>query len=327
MALKNVVVILCLGSASLLSQRTQAYETDQYSSWGIELKDGSAPLDQYVQNLFTKTLRGTPLQDLGPGPENCLGAALRIHTRLRHRIWWDREIHMSAVLKKIEMYPGPEVGSWNFYRNSIYGKRTTWPYYMPLDRTINFAGVYLAVDKISHFVSQGAKYYEVYLSAIRTGESETRAMEMAVEWGLAREDGLYGKYSSAVFSYADLEANWSGFLAILDACHGSDPALKWTDEKGWQYTRPFLISKYVNARWDESFNTSRYAKYRWKSVRPRLLKYCELRNHPSVLKRFAEYQIRLEPSWNEKFIRRLESEGKLPLQSSHSLDKLCDETN
>jgi len=54
-------------------------------------------------------------------------------------------------------------------------------------------------------------------------ESKEAAMQMAIAMGIYGEIYILGKLSSGVFSYADLESNYQGFLFALYLCNSGEP--------------------------------------------------------------------------------------------------------
>ncbi len=125
----------------------------------------------------------------------------------------------------------------------------------------------VGVDKFGHFFVQGFAYFErAYL--------EGMGLEAALAWGEQTERSYYGLYTTGIYSYADLAANFEGmrfWLRVLG--HDRDPL-----ERGWLFNRPYIrcarrfwsrepywrvqrtvrLEKYVTAAWDEGNNCCRF---------------------------------------------------------------------
>ncbi len=125
----------------------------------------------------------------------------------------------------------------------------------------------VGVDKFGHFLVQGWKYFEVaYL--------EGHGIEAALKWGERSERTYFGLYTTGIYSYADLAANFDGmrfWLRLL--AQDTDPLETgtffnrpivtcgkrfWTRAPYWRVNRKVRVSRYVNGAWDEGSNCSRY---------------------------------------------------------------------
>ena len=123
---------------------------------------------------------------------------------------------------------------------------------------------------------------------------------------------LCGEYLDGVFSYADLEANFQGFMLARDMCQGSDPLLVLEAEK-WRLTRPVDLRTYITPDFDESYNLSHWQADRKREVLAILREeYFEKRRSPRVQERFALYRQR-PPSESKKLILKFfENKGVQP---------------
>ena len=125
----------------------------------------------------------------------------------------------------------------------------------------------VGVDKFGHFFVQGWAYFErAYL--------DEKGLEAALEWGEQTERSYYGLYTTGIYSYADLAANFEGmrfWLRVLG--HDRDPLERgwyfnrpyircarrfWSRERYWRVKRKVRIEKYVTAAWDEGNNCCRF---------------------------------------------------------------------
>ena len=71
------------------------------------------------------------------------------------------------------------------------------------------------------------------------------------------EKKIFGQQTTGIKSYADLAANYDGFLFWNSIYASSDPYFSCTKGK-WSKIRDFNWSDYVSASWDEGINCSEY---------------------------------------------------------------------
>ncbi len=136
---------------------------------------------------------------------------------------------------------------------------------------INLNGVYIGTDKIGHFLSQGRKFYQRYR---RLGD-EALAMRRSV----TTEAGVFGRWTTGVYSNADLVANYEGYLFYRGLFHddivaGKPAVFRWQDGKPVRQRR-FTWADHVNAFWDEGLNPNVYHKALLPHVEKRLLRLCD----------------------------------------------------
>ena len=136
---------------------------------------------------------------------------------------------------------------------------------------INLNGVYIGTDKIGHFLSQGRKFYKRYR---RLGE-EALAMRRSVR----TETGVFGSWTTGIYSNADLVANYEGYLFYRGLFHddivaGKPAVFRWQDGKPVRQRR-FTWADHVNAFWDEGLNPNVYHKALLPHVEKRLLSLCD----------------------------------------------------
>lgn len=107
----------------------------------------------------------------------------------------------------------------------------------------------IGVDKLSHFMTEGADYYE----AQRRGTGLSGILQI----GQDEENGSYGLRTTGIKSYGDLAANYSGYLFWSQLFEGQNPYLVCENNK-WVQKRQFNWNDYVNPLFDESINCSQY---------------------------------------------------------------------
>ena len=143
-------------------------------------------------------------------------------------------------------------------QESVYGGMPFWSIRMiavsGLGTTLRVNGQLIGSDKLSHFLSQGRKYYRRYLAS----KSEFEAAQR----GILTERAIFGAMSTGTFSNADLVANYEGhrFYRSLfedEIVPGKPAILRWTGNE-WLMQREFDWSDHVNAFWDEALNVNAY---------------------------------------------------------------------
>lgn len=115
--------------------------------------------------------------------------------------------------------------------------------------TVRLGTWLLGVDKIDHFWIQGYDYYR----RSRQGSEPTRA----VDWGTRTERGIWGLWTTGVFSYADLAANYDGMLFYTGLL--TEGSVMQRDSEGCvMMDRPFNWGAWIDWRYDEVLNPSVY---------------------------------------------------------------------
>lgn len=126
----------------------------------------------------------------------------------------------------------------------------------------------LGVDKFGHFFVEGWSFFE---KAFLKG----KGIDDAIDWGEFTERTYFGNYTTGIYSYADLVANFEGMRFWLRLTGGSvDPI-----DDGWLANRPYVschrrfwlfgerrwylsrklrLADYVTPVWDEAVNCSAF---------------------------------------------------------------------
>ena len=136
-----------------------------------------------------------------------------------------------------------------------------------LSAVIRLGDHLVGVDKIGHFFVQGWTYFEIaYL--------QEDGIEAAMDWGERAERTVFGLYTTGIYSYADLAANFEGMRFWLRLLGPEQDPLErswwfnrpivtcskrlWSREPYWRIRRKARISRSVTAAWDEGVNCIRY---------------------------------------------------------------------
>lgn len=137
-----------------------------------------------------------------------------------------------------------------------------------LSAVVRVGDVLIGVDKIGHFVVQGWSYFE-------TAYLEGEGVAAAMDWGEGTEETYFGLYTTGVYSYADLVADFEGMRFWLRVLGRSEDPLDggwlanrpyircgrrfWiAGERRWVRSRKLRLDRYVTPAWDEAVNCCRY---------------------------------------------------------------------
>jgi hypothetical protein len=324
-------------------------ETDQYITLGQST--ASVPSDVTVSDLFSDYINdqiGVHLEDINSrigrsimpfrfnqfrGMSRCESVALGVIKRMGST-WYgaalDAKIETWAENSHnlIKQFPDPALVTTNDYIEvSIFrsGINFVAKTLGAIDRSINVDGVWFGTDKLSHFTASGYLYYLSYLRhRARLGDYKSK-MNM-VRNGIMMEYTIIGLQTTGVFSFADLEANYQGFQMAVDFCDETSPILKEQDGK-WVMNRRVRFADYVNPNWDEFYYQSSYSKGRRAKVESNLrrLGHCKAIARAKVNFRREHYSSRDDSadSFSVAAIRIFEGQGRAPVQSDFTYEKLC----
>lgn len=314
-----VAVLLGLGGAGAAS----GLETDQFFAWGRHLEDMTEVLNARV-NLELDRL----VAELNREGRDRRCQKVRFRFFKRHRmLFFDGFETWSVNSPLVSRSPsGPEEMR-EFEQKYIYGG--TSPLFdtgrwMPPSPTVEVNGVRLGTDKLTHFLGTAWYYHRWYRKARARGVTSAEAEDRAVRRGLLHEITILGRAVSGVLSLADLEANYEGMWFYEHLCAGDDPHVVY-EEGLWRLRRPFDLRDYVTPEWDESYQPNIYVRRKWRKVKPRMLGYCPMLDHPQVRTRRQEYAKRDRVTETEKLIDEMVAAGKLPDPSGYSIESVCGE--
>lgn len=318
--LKRVAAAIAL--ALLAGAPTSALETDPYWSWGRPLEDVTDRLNAW----FEVRLEGI-LEDVNRHAKGryatCETVRKRTVTHLRTMLIHDLEVWVSNT-DWIDRAPRGIEEERRYREEYLFASpnpfdTTGW---LPPSPTVRVNGVRIGSDKLSHFVSEGWRYYRWSRPLRKRGVDETTIETSVIERGFRWEKTLLGKTSSGIFSVADAEANHAGYLFWRDFCGGEDGLLA-RGPDGWALARRFDFRRYVTPEWDESWQPNVYTRLRWKKVRPRLAAYCDRLEHPLVRAERESYARRDRETPTERVLRRFVREGRLKDPDGFSIERTC----
>jgi hypothetical protein len=278
----------------------QADETDQYLAWGVELTDSTETLNGYLNRQIQKVIdeRNTAIE---PTCE-CSSMVFGIYDEVfKGRL----TAHLNDFLQgadDVDVYPPRTISRAKYQQMSIY-RGVTFPYALPMSRTLRMGDIYFGEDKFGHFFAFGRRYYNRYLWYLKNGFDEDAAVEKVVRWGVMSENTLVGKGVDGIFSHADLEANYQGLLLARDLCDGEHALLKQVSRGQWELTEKVDLMDYINPYFDETYNPSHFWGRRRSLVLPLLREeYAQKAHDPSVIARFRKYNLH-KPSLSVEIVR------------------------
>ncbi len=319
---------------SLMLCFSLAGEVDHYMAWDHLPKDESKMLNQLYNKEIQVALNTINKKNGDCDCEDVAGDILR-HFGVSLNSPMEKHLKESNEFDK---YPRPDTPLNERYKHSIY--RRDLPLknlnnfqdlslHLQIDEIINIGGVYIGVDKLTHFTASGYLYYEIYRRILSKTDSEETAKNTAVEAGVFGEKNLLGKIPSGVFSYADLESNYQGFMFALDLCRDSPIKLIRADS-GWKLSGEFDLRNYVNPLWDESYNPSYYYENQNLTLTPKssavlenIPDYCLMYQSDKIQSLFAYYDQIANPSYSDVYVKSLIKSGVLPNPDPFNIRILC----
>jgi hypothetical protein len=132
-----------------------------------------------------------------------------------------------------------------------------------LGNTMKIGNYSIGIDKVGHFIDQGYQYFTI-------NYVEKKGLLKALENGEYQEKTYYGFWSTGVYSYGDLNANYRGMKFWYELFRNEynqvddntfEPYIVFDESLGkWQLNinRPFDWGPHIDGAMDESINCSVY---------------------------------------------------------------------
>lgn len=297
----------------MVSSVSYALETDNFLGEINPPKDSSEIINEFVNSKIDSylTKNSESLRS-----KSCSQVRKKVLKSFRGYVVHAIEEYIDEQVSDEFVYPQRDHSYGDYFKISIYyNKKIDLLKLKHLSRNINIDGIIIGSDKLSHFISTGIRYYYFYENKLKDGYSEKKAVERAINYGVFTEKSVLGKLTSKVFSHADLEANFQGFLLNKQFCEKNKPFLNF--DGAWKRTRDFDIREYVNPYWSEVFNPSYYTSWRWKMVKPIVeRKYCRPVISSRIKSRIDFYNEIAVESESVKYLSSLAEKGKIPDRSA-----------
>jgi hypothetical protein len=260
-SLRRGLGFFLLASTAALAAPAAAAEIDSVTGRTVPLRDASSALDTRIRAALRAAVDSANERGTACDPEDLYRQLRRALARpfIGHRIAED--LNRAEDLDTLRIP----------FRDSIYRDLAFFDaisvHLKDLSAVMRLGDDRVGVDKIGHFFVEGWKYFEI---AYLDGEG----VEAALDWGERAERTYFGLYTTGIYSYADLTANFEGmrfWLRLLDP--ERDPLGRggwfdrptvtcgrrfWTREPRWRIRRKVHLARYVNGAWDEEVNCCRY---------------------------------------------------------------------
>jgi hypothetical protein len=310
---------IILFSANFSAKNADALETDSYSVWGKTLRDSRSTANAQMNAVIFETVQRANAEKAPQSCSDVVGHIGKIFRKMKN------ETNAQWAPFRNEMFPALEEELDEYFKkHSIYKNVPSGALakQMPIAGQINLDGIYVGMDKLSHFFNVGHHYYDQYEKAIKKGKTHDQAVQAAIDWGIESEKSFYGLWMIA-FSYADLEANYQGFKFYLELCEGPKPyVMKAPNGKWLKSSRMFDFHEYMNPNMDESFNANGYPDKKFAWIESSIASYCPqlLSRSPAAARRTA-YSKRMVVSQSQAYVESLEKSGAI--LKRRSIEKIC----
>lgn len=260
------VALLCAISSA------RAKELDQFSDrrWqlayyvggyrALEGAPGPAQIDGTLDAEMNRLLRELEEELNDAEPEDELDRVRCIQRIFQHPLLAELVTPYEEWLRlkaPVPLYRVRDKGIWG-HGVDYDDMRLSW--YIEASPILQLAGVMIGVDKPGHFLAQGFQYYRRYRGLPRSW-SEAQKLAALRHYGHEMETGNLGVATTGVYSFADLAANWQGFLfhrALFEDVEQDSvqhAAYFRMDAKGrYHLARPFRWAEWVTSDWDEALN-------------------------------------------------------------------------
>jgi hypothetical protein len=310
---RRFLPFLCLFGASA----AQAYETDQVTDRGADLPDVADFANGEVNELLDGVVRDvntrTGCEESEERTRMLLAKEID-HAFAAHQLIWDRgPIAMWGYGRySASLETGPARLDFND-RRDIYGDLGFFQAVIlktaGVSSTVRIGDVRLGTDKLHHFFSEGYLYFK----RSHWGEEP----DGIASWGTMTERTRWGLWSSLVFSFADLHANYEGFQ-FYDSLLASDSVLGLDDKGCVARTRSWEWRDIIDPAYDEFHNPSIYTKKVERSVE------AHLAAHKDAI--CADYRLGFYPD-PDLSVDPLNVQGKAPARiDPFKIAALCADT-
>ena len=299
-------------------------EVDHYLSWGQTLEDAAPILNSKINEIINSTVQSLPKDCSCEVAASKVLSGFGVSLNSNFEKWIKETDRVDKFMPNIDLALRESIFS---DHNSKWSQIERAFFTIQLDEIINVGGVYLGLDKLTHFTGSGFLYYQAYRISKKAGNVDP--IEMAIKVGIIGEKTVIGRMATGVFPYGDLETNFQGFIFGLDMCAGVDPFLRHSED-GWKFSRPFDIKAYVNPHWDESYNPSFYYDGLNMMLMPKsttvlknLPDFCDV-YYSSFVKNLFRYYDSFE--YRSDSVIRLDSLisiGNLPNPSPYNIRTIC----
>ena len=258
--MRRLPLLLCLVPGTAL-----AYETDQITDRGVELSDvadyANAQVDALLDDAVIATNDRTECAASKERTREILAKEIQSEFA-KHELIWSRFPIAMFGYGRYSAYMEEAPSKLDFAdRRDIYGDLGFFQAVIlktaGVSATIRIGDVRLGTDKLHHYFSEGYLYFK----RSRWGEEP----DGLAAWGTKTERTKWGLWTSLVFSYGDLHANYEGFQ-FYDAMLEPGSVLQLDDRGCVARTSHWEWRDIIDPMYDEFANPSIYTKKVERSV-------------------------------------------------------------
>lgn len=248
-AISGFILLICIGAPSALGS-----ETDAYTFRFTEIEDALPHLDTEMNRRLKAAARDANEDSAGCSKKELFE---ELRSRLSRPLYGKFEgwINASRHVPKRMV----------FQKDSVYRHLQPWHSFpihlgpLGLGSVLRVGGVLVGTDKFGHFLDEGRHYFEMI-------RDEGASLVEAMEFGIATEEGKFGRRATGVKSFGDLVANFNG-MRFWSSVTGRPYWGPYSREEetyfrcvngNWYLRRPFTWAEYVDHGWDEGINCSTY---------------------------------------------------------------------
>ena len=231
MLLKTLILLIAVGNLS----SARATEVDSFTQRNFYLLDSTFLLDKKVNNWLENSIKNTQ----GCDPTSLFQSIQKTFNRFGWSKFESAVVKDTAIKKHFPL------------KNHVYHKfkKTNSPSTIDFPHFISpllkVNGVLIGADKFSHFFNEGLNYFK------------KTDLELAKAYGEWMERTFWGEFSTGVYSYSDLSANYHGFNFFKNLINSTNPYFICEKDK-WKKNRNFTWKAYVDSSWDEGINCNSF---------------------------------------------------------------------
>jgi hypothetical protein len=301
----------------LATASAQALETDQFYAWGKPIEDSTEYLNAWVRLQIQSALDARRAN----APQDCESVVGDLQTRLQHSIYQPIELWIFSS-DLVDRVPRGLEASRDYNSRYLLSRTFLFDYarWLQPSPTLQVNGIRFGSDKLSHFFSEGWWYYRHWRK--NRDDTPQQVQRNMFEYGVTLENWIQGTTTTGVFSPADLEANYQGFIFYHQLCHADEPLLYRQDDR-WHFSDSFDFRNYIYPKWDESWNPNVYSPVRWESIRSTMAGYCPQLNSAWVTRQRSLYAELDTPTPTQKLVQELVDNGELTNPRTFDITTVC----
>ena len=221
-----------------------ATEIDSFSTRDPNLKDATT----YLNNLMNSYIQASILDANAWGYCDRDRFINNLNSRMGGTFWtqFENDISSSSTIPWTTVSRNESIYQdfSFFYAPALYLAK--------LGPVLRIGDYYIGSDKFGHFITTGYEYYQAY-------KNNQNSLVHALDFGERTERDYFGLQTTGIYSYADLVANYEGFIGFWSKliANKSGAYVKCKNNIYYQ-AKLFDWKKHVNAGWDEAINCNAY---------------------------------------------------------------------